>query len=117
LHALLVLFIVGGLAGVWIGAARHWRWVREPTLRLTHLCAIGVVALLAIAGISCPLTVIESQLRHGTTGSQGFIAYWLGQLIYYHFPPWVFTLAYALFALVVLATWRLVPPCKHRRHR
>jgi hypothetical protein len=113
-HALVVLFIVGGFAAIWAGAAFGWRWIRAPSLRLVHLGAIGFVALLAILNIPCPLTVIESRLRHGTAGSQGFIEYWLGRLIYYDFPPWVFTLAYALFALLVLCTWRFVPPEKRR---
>ncbi len=114
LHALVVSFIVGGFAAIWIGAALRWRWVREPVFRLSHLGAIGIVALLAVADIPCPLTVLESWLRHGTTGSSGFIEYWLERLIYYDFPPWVFTIAYALFALLVLCTWRFVPPRKLR---
>ena len=114
LHALVVAFIVGGFAAIWIGAALGWRWVREPRLRLAHLFAIGIVALLAFLDLPCPLTVLEDRLRHGTTGNQGFIEYWLGRLIYYDFPPWVFTLAYALFALLVLCTWRFVPPRKRR---
>jgi hypothetical protein len=114
LHALVVLFIVGGLAAIWAGAALGWRWVREPRLRLAHLGAIGIVALLAIFDISCPLTVFESWLRRDADRHQGFIEYWLERLIYYDFPPWVFTLAYALFAVLVLCTWRFVAPRKRR---
>jgi Protein of Unknown function (DUF2784) len=112
LHALVVLFIVGGFVAIWTGAALGWQWVREPRLRLAHLCAIGIVALLAILDLPCPLTSLESRLRYGAASHQGFIEYWLGRLIYYDFPPWVFTLAYALFALLVLCTWRFVPPRK-----
>ncbi|MEA3118472.1 MAG: hypothetical protein QOI13_1742, partial [Paraburkholderia sp.] len=85
LHALVVLFIVGGFVAIWIGAARRWRWVREPRLRFAHLCAIGIVALLAVFDIPCPLTVLENVLRHGTPGNEGFIEYWLGKLIYFAF--------------------------------
>lgn len=62
-HALLVLFIVGGLAAIWTGAALGWRWVRARTFRLAHLLAIGIVAALAALGIDCPLTVLEDRLR------------------------------------------------------
>jgi hypothetical protein len=31
-------------------------------------------------------------------------------LLYYDFPVWVFALLYVAFGLVVLLTWRLVPP-------
>jgi Protein of Unknown function (DUF2784) len=114
LHALVVLFIVGGFAVIWAGAALGWRWVREPRLRFAHLGAIGIVALLALLDIPCPLTVLESWLRRDSGRHQGFIEYWLERLIYYDFPPWVFTLSYALFAVLVLCTWRFVAPRKRR---
>jgi hypothetical protein len=110
LHALLALFIVGGFAAIWIGAAIGWGWVREPLFRFVHLLAIGIVALLALVGSACPLTVLEDWLRTGSVQSQGFIQRWVGRLLYYDMPTWVFTLSYLLFALLVLLTWRLVPP-------
>ncbi|MEX3956133.1 DUF2784 domain-containing protein [Trinickia sp. EG282A] len=114
LHALVVSFIVGGFAAIWVGVALGWQWVRNPVFRLLHLGAIGIVALLAVADIPCPLTVLETWLRHGATSNQGFVEYWLQRLIYYDFPPWVFTVAYSLFALLVLCTWRFVPPRRRR---
>jgi hypothetical protein len=110
LHTLVALFIVGGFVAIWAGAALHWTWVRAPRFRFVHLCAIGIVAALALLDIPCPLTVLEDRLRTGTVGTQGFIEYWVGRLLYYDLPAWVFTLAYALFALIVLLTWRFVPP-------
>jgi Protein of Unknown function (DUF2784) len=110
LHALLALFIVGGFAAIWTGAAIGWGWVREPLFRFVHLLAIGIVALLALVGSACPLTVLEDWLRTGSVQSQGFIQRWVGRLLYYDMPTWVFTLSYLLFALLVLLTWRLVPP-------
>lgn len=117
LHLLVVLFIVGGFVAIWMGAARGWRWVREPRFRLAHLCAMGIVALLALVDIPCPLTVLEEWLRTGAIGAQGFIEHWVGRLLYYNLPGWVFTLGYALFALLVLLTWRFVPPRKRNRNR
>jgi hypothetical protein len=115
LHALVVLFIVGGFAAVWLGAARGWAWVRNRCFRFAHLVAIGIVALLAALDIPCPLTELEDRLRTGSAGTEGFIQHWLGRLLYYDLPAWVFTLAYVLFALVVLLTWRYVPP-RPRQH-
>lgn len=109
-HALVVLFIVGGFAAIWCGAAWHWRWVREPRFRFVHLASIGIVAVLALLGVPCPLTTLEERLRYGEAGSQGFIEYWVGRLLYYDLPTWVFTAIYAAFALIVLLTWRFVPP-------
>jgi hypothetical protein len=110
LHALVVLFIVGGFAAIWLGVALHWEWVRGRAFRFAHLIAIGIVALLAALDIPCPLTVLEDRLRMGSPGAQGFVQHWVGQLLYYDLPAWVFTVAYVLFALVVLLTWRYVPP-------
>ncbi len=112
-HALVVLFIVGGFAAIWCGAACHWRWVRDPRFRFIHLAAIGIVAALALLGVPCPLTTLEAWLRHGGPDSQGFIAYWVARLLYYDLPVWLFTVTYAVFALVVLLTWRFVPPRAH----
>ncbi|ABC35918.1 DUF2784 domain-containing protein [Burkholderia thailandensis] len=108
-HALIVLFIVGGLAAIWAGAALGWRWVRDRTFRLAHLLAIGVVATLAVFGVDCPLTALEDWLRTGAPGTQGFVQRWVGRLLYYDLPAWVFTVAYVLFALIVWLTWRQIP--------
>jgi hypothetical protein len=109
-HAALVLFIVGGLAAIWVGAAFHWRWVRSRVFRGVHLAAIGIVALLALLGVACPLTVLEDALRHEAGSTQGFVQRWVGRLLYYELPAWVFTVAYVAFAALVALTWRLVRP-------
>ncbi len=62
-HASYVSFVVLGLVAILVGAALHWRWVRNFWFRIAHLAAIGVVVLESLAGIPCPLTVWESQLR------------------------------------------------------
>lgn len=115
LHALVVLFIVGGFVAIWLGAALNWEWVRDRGLRFVHLAAIAIVALLAALDIPCPLTFLEDRLRMGSVGPEGFIQHWVGRLLYYALPAWVFTLVYIAFALVVLLTWRYVPP-RSRSH-
>ncbi|WP_027797123.1 DUF2784 domain-containing protein [Paraburkholderia acidipaludis] len=113
LHALLVLFIVGGLAAIWAGAAMRQNWARNRTFRTTHVVAIGIVATLAVLDVPCPLTVLEDYLRNGTAGAAGqpgFIQRWVSAWMYYDFPGWVFTLAYVAFLLAVVLTWRLIPP-------
>ena len=115
LHALVVLFIVGGLLAIWVGAALRRDWVRSRVFRLTHLLAIGVVAALAVLGIPCPLTVLEDWLRTGHTGPQGFVQRWVSDWLYYDLPGWVFATAYAMFLLVVAVTWFRVPPRSRRQ--
>ena len=108
-HFAIVLFIVGGLVAVWTGAALGWRWVRNPWFRYLHLAAIAYVAAEALLGVACPLTVWEDLLRGGAR-ADSFVGRWVRRLLYYDAPEWVFTVAYAAWALATLATLRLVPP-------
>ena len=108
-HFLIAAFIVGGLVLVWIGAAAGWAWVRSPWFRYLHLGAIGFVAAEALLGVACPLTVWEDALRGRSSGA-GFIQRWVGTLLYWEAPTWVFTAIYVVFALLVVWTWRRVPP-------
>ncbi|WP_197338785.1 DUF2784 domain-containing protein [Ralstonia solanacearum] len=110
LHALVVLFIVGGLIAIVAGAALKHDWVRNRAFRLTHLAAIGVVATLALLGVPCPLTVLEDWLRTGAAGPQGFVQRWVSAWLYYDLPAWVFATAYVAFLLVVAVTWWRIPP-------
>jgi len=113
-HFAFVLFVVGGLAIVWIGAAASWRWVRNFWFRVAHLGAIVFVTGEALAGIWCPLTLWEAALR-GQHAEKSFVAHWIHRILFYDLPQWVFTIAYVLFALVVAATLWLIPPARHRQ--
>ncbi|MEM5390094.1 DUF2784 domain-containing protein [Paraburkholderia phymatum] len=110
LHALIVVFIVGGLIAIWVGAAMKRNWVRNRTFRIVHLAAIGIVAMLAVLDVPCPLTIVEDWLRTGAAGPQGFVQRWVSALLYYDLPAWVFVAAYVLFLLIVAETWRRIPP-------
>ncbi|MEL6447577.1 MAG: DUF2784 domain-containing protein [Pseudomonadota bacterium] len=115
LHVGFVLFVVVGLAVVWIGAWRGWRWVRSPYFRIAHLLCIGVVVLQAWLGRICPLTIWEMALRERAgeaTYDGAFIAHWLETLLYYDAPMWVFAVVYTAFAALVIASWIWVPPSR-----
>lgn len=108
-HFLVVLFNVGGLLAVWLGAALGWQWIRNPWFRYAHLAAIGFVAGEAVLGVACPLTMWEDVLRGGAR-PESFVGRWVRWLLFYQAPEWVFTVAYVGWALATLATLRLVPP-------
>lgn len=110
-HFLFVLFVAGGLAGIWLGAARHWRWVRSRRFRQWHLAAIGFVALEGVIGMACPLTVWEDWLRQGAPGLS-FMRRWVGLLLYWDLPEAAFTGLYIAAALAAGLTYFLVPPDK-----
>lgn len=109
-HFAFVLFVVLGFALILVGCALGWRWVRNRTFRYAHLAAIAFVAAEALAGIACPLTVWEYALRHASPDGPSFVGRWVGRLLYYDLPEWVFTVAYCLFAIAVAVTLWLVPP-------
>lgn len=112
-HFAFVLFVVGGLALIWIGATAGWEWVRNFWFRIAHLGAIVFVAGEALLGIWCPLTVWEAQLR-GAAAGKSFIAQWVHRILFHDFPEWVFAAGYVLFTLVVAATWWSVRPTPRR---
>lgn len=113
LHFGVVLFVVGGLVLVVAGNLRAWAWVNDPWFRLAHVAAIGVVVAQTWLGEICPLTTLESWLR-ARAGSApyraSFIEHWVQRVLFYEAPPWVFTLAYSAFALLVAWAWWRFPP-------
>jgi len=108
-HFLIAAFIVGGLPLTWLGAALRWRWVRNPLFRYLHLAAIAFVALEALLGVACPLTVWEDLLRGGLR-PETFVGRWLYAALYYRAPDWLFTAAYVLWTAATLLTLWRVPP-------
>jgi hypothetical protein len=113
IHVAYVSFVVLGQAAILLGGALGWRWVRQRWFRGLHLLAILIVAGEALAGVPCPLTVWEDQLRRlaGQSVQDGtFIGRCLHNLIFFDLPAWVFTAMYLSFAALVLLTLVLVPP-------
>lgn len=112
-HALFVLFVVGGQAAILAGWVRKWRWTRNFTFRVTHCAAIVFVVLATWFGVTCPLTTLENNLRRlagSGTYEMSFIGYWLNRLIFYTAPEWVFTLMYTVFSCLVVITYVAYPP-------
>lgn len=114
-HLLFVMFVVGGLAAIWLGVWRHWEWIRNARFRIMHLAAILFVATESVLGKMCPLTVWEDQLRGARHAQPGFIQRWVSRILYYDFPEWVFTGIYISFALLVAATFWLARPKFHSK--
>lgn len=112
-HVLFVAFVILGLVAVLLGKYHRWGWVRNWWFRLAHLAAIVIVIAESWLGMVCPLTEWESRSREaagGSTYSSPFIQHWLHEILFYDVDPWVFTAAYTVFGILVVAAWLFVPP-------
>jgi len=117
-HFLFIAFVVGGQGCILVGAFRRWTWIRRRGFRLAHLVAIAVVVVQSCVGMMCPLTLWESSFRRAageTTYTGTFVRYWVSKLVYFDAQQWVFTTAYTLFGLIVLASWFIVKPEKRKQ--
>jgi heme A synthase len=95
----------------------RWQWIRNPWFRWTHLLAIVLVALEALWGIDCPLTVWEGELRRlagQEVANDTFVGRCLDALIFYEAPSWFLNTLHVGFALLVLGTLVLIPPRRRR---
>ena len=116
-HFLFIVFILGGQGCILVGAFKRWTWTRKRGFRLAHIVAIAFIVVQSWIGIMCPLTLWESTCRKTageTTYTGTFVSYWVSKLVYFDAPQWVFTTAYTLFGLIVLATWFIVKPEKKK---
>ena len=110
LHLAIIAFNVAGCVLIPIGAWRRWRWVREFWWRLAHVLSLAVVALQALMGRACFLTIWQGDAS-GASHVQPMIAGWINRLIYWPLPLWVFAVAYAAVFAYVIALWFCVRPC------
>ena len=109
-HVAIILFNVFGLIAVPLGAVRGWQFVRIRWWRLLHLVLLATVALQAVAGRACILTLWQSALVGGAANPTPLIMGWLNRMIYWPLPIWVFAAFYILVFGYALALLRLVPP-------
>lgn len=113
IHSLFVAFVVFGLILIFTGRLLAWSWVRNFWFRSAHLVAIGVVVLQSWLGVICPFTLWEMALRAkagDAVYAGSFVSHWLGKLLYYQAPAWIFMLGYTLFGMLVIASWYWVRP-------
>ena len=116
-HLGVVAFNVGGLILVPVGRVLGWRWVGIYWLRVLHLLSLAVVALQALFGRACFLTIWQFALQsHGGRSEPApMIATWINRLLYWPLPHWVFVVGYvAVFGYTILL-WRWVPPMRGSR--
>lgn len=116
LHLLIIAFNVLGLIAIPVGAKLGWGWVRIRWWRAIHVASWVVVAVQAVLGRACFLTLWQDDLTGGGA-EDPLVMRWVNALIYWDLPMWAFTALYlALFGLVLALWWRVSPrPSSGRR--
>jgi len=113
-HFAYVLFVVLGLAVIWMGFFLGWAFVRNFWFRLAHLLAMGIVVAESLAGVDCPLTLWENQLRlrveNAPLYQNSFIQYWVHRVMFYDASEITFTVIYLIFfGAILLSFWFVTP--------
>lgn len=108
LHLAVIAFNVAGLVVIPLGARLGWRFVRIRWLRLLHLASLAIVALQAVAGRACFLTIWQSDLTGGQ--AEPLIMRWVNSMIFWPLPIWMFTALYLAVFGYTLALWWMVRP-------
>ena len=115
IHVAYVAYVIFGQFAIILAAPMKWQWARNPWFRFTHLLAIAVVAVEAIQGWPCPLTIWEGQLRElaGQTfnGSESFMGKLLHDVLFFeNVPQLVLDTGYVATMVLVLQGLIMYPP-------
>jgi hypothetical protein len=109
-HIAIILFNVFGLVAIPIGGLCRWRFVRIRWWRVLHLALLAAVAVQAVAGRACILTLWQAASSGAATKPPPLIMSWVERLIYWRLPIWVFAVFYIVVFGYALALLWLVPP-------
>jgi hypothetical protein len=115
IHVAYVGYVIVGQILIILAAPMKWQWARNPWFRFTHLLAITIVAVEAIQGWQCPLTVWEHQLRElagqGFNGSQSFMGKLLHDVLFLdNVSQLVLNTGYVATMILVLQGVIMYPP-------
>lgn len=113
-HVAIILFNLFGLVAVPIGGLCGWDFVRIRWWRVLHIVLLAAVALQALFGRACILTLWQAALSGGGADRAPLIARWVAKAIYWRLPIWVFAALYVVVFGYALALFWVVPPRRKR---
>ena len=113
-HVAIILFNLFGLVAVPLGAVCRWRFVRIRWWRIVHILLLAAVAVQALAGRACILTLWQADLAGGAADRAPLIVRSLERAIYWPLPIWVFAALYIVIFGYAMALFWLVPPRRQR---
>lgn len=107
-HLAIIAFNVFGLVATPVGAWRGWRFVHQPLWRLAHVACLALVAIQAVAGRACLLTIWQDEASGAVTRTPLIMGF-VDRLLFWRLPIWVFATFYvAIFAYALALLW-IVP--------
>jgi hypothetical protein len=109
LHVGVILFNVFGLVVIPLGGWLGWRFVRVAWWRLLHLGAMAAVAVQALVGRPCFLTLWQDALVGTGQREPPLVMRWANRVIFWPLPLWFFAALYGLAWLYVLALLWCLP--------
>jgi hypothetical protein len=120
IHVGYVAYVLLGQLAIVAAAPFKAAWARHPWFRFTHLLAIAIVALEAVMGWRCPLSIWEEQLRmragQDINSGETFMGRLLHNLLFIEGMPEVFfTTLYIAMLVVVLQGLIMYPPRGFRK--
>ena len=113
LHFAVVVFNVFWMVAIPVGAWRGWKFVRSFWWRVAHLALLGVVALQAVVGVLCFLTIWQNALiteAGGRSDETPLIERIVTRAVFWPLPLWAFVFLYVSAFIYTAALWWLVPP-------
>ncbi|HSQ57775.1 MAG TPA: DUF2784 domain-containing protein [Gemmata sp.] len=119
IHVAYVVYVILGQLAIIVAAPMKWQWARNPWFRFTHLLAIGIVALEALQGWPCPLTIWEAQLRElagqAFDGSASFMGRLLHDTLFIeNAPQAALNTGYVAMMILVVQGLIMYPPRRFR---
>ncbi len=116
-HAAWVLWMIGGffftVAAFFRKSLWDWTWFRT-----LHLIGIVCVAILAVAQVSCPLTILENAFKGPEQYSGSFLVYYIEKFLYPDVPQGLLLAGTVFIAIFTAVVFVLRPPISpFVRHR
>ena len=114
IHFVFVVFVVLGFIFIWIGYFTKQKFAKNAKFRICHILVMGIVLCESLIGMICPLTEWENYLR--VRGGQdqvyetSFMQEWIHKIMFFDFSELTFVIVYALFFVVILLTFWVIPP-------
>ena len=113
IHFAVVLFIIFGFCFP-IFYKFKFNFAKNYYIRIIHISLITIVLVETLAGVICPLTIIENLLRNSTQ-SESLIAKLLRDLLFWDFSISYFLLIYFVCFSWTVFIWFFFPPNKKIR--